>query len=152
VCRKNPNLKVCWELVSTPASGGVAHMLTATEHHFLTLPALAYFLAPFHPQYLMTPNSTLMTPYSGAPSLPSALAVPLLPWTATPTGVMPGGSSVGVSGAYALPSTDGREHGDVVTGTILVDSFDAHTLLTLALVSHLSRMPLLLVLVFLGKR
>jgi hypothetical protein len=42
---------------------------------------------------------------------------------------MPGGSSfVGISGAYALPSTDGRDHGGVVTGTILFDSFDAHTL------------------------
>jgi hypothetical protein len=25
-------------------------------------------------------------------------------------------------------ATDGRDHGDVVTGTISVDSFDAHTL------------------------
>jgi hypothetical protein len=42
---------------------------------------------------------------------------------------MPSGSSiVGVSRAYALPSMDGRDHGDVVTGTISVDSFDAHTL------------------------
>jgi hypothetical protein len=63
VCRKNPNLKVHWELVSTPASGGVAHMLTAIEQHFSTPPALPYLLAPFHPQYLTTPNSTLMAPY-----------------------------------------------------------------------------------------
>jgi hypothetical protein len=41
VCRKNPNSKARWELVSTPASGGAAHMLTATEQHFLTLPALS---------------------------------------------------------------------------------------------------------------
>jgi hypothetical protein len=41
---------------------------------------------------------------------------------------MLGGSSVGVSRAYALPSTDARERGDVVSGTISVDSFDAHTL------------------------
>jgi hypothetical protein len=40
---------------------------------------------------------------------------------------MPGGSSVGVSATYALPSIDGKEHGDVLTGTISVDSFDAHT-------------------------
>jgi hypothetical protein len=34
---------------------------------------------------------------------PSAPTVSLLPWTTTPTGVMPGGSSaVGVFGAYAL--------------------------------------------------
>jgi hypothetical protein len=41
---------------------------------------------------------------------------------------MHGGSFVGVSGAYALPSSDGRERGDVVTRTISVDSFDAYTL------------------------
>jgi hypothetical protein len=69
-----------------------------------------------------------MAPYSGAPHLPSAPAVSLLPWTATPTGAMPGGSFVGVSGAHALPSSDGRERGDVVIGTISVDSFDAYTL------------------------
>jgi hypothetical protein len=93
-----------------------------------------------------------MAPYSGAPRLPSAPAVPSLPWTATPTSAMHGGSSVGVSGAYALPSSDGRERGDVVTCTISIDSFDAYTLLTLTLVSRLSQMPLLLVLVFLGRR
>ena len=128
MCRKNPNSKVRWELVSTPASGGAAHMLTASEQHFSTPPVLPYLPAPFHPQYVTTPNSTLMAPYSGAPRLPSAPAVSSLPWTATPTGAMHGGSSVGVSGAYALPSLDGRERGDVVTGTISVDSFDAHTL------------------------
>jgi hypothetical protein len=76
----------------------------------------------------MAPNSTLMAPYSGAPRLPSAPAVSSLPWTATPIGAMRGSSSVGVSGAYALPSSDGRERRDVVTGTISVDSFDAYTL------------------------
>jgi hypothetical protein len=35
---------------------------------------------------------------------------------------------VGISGAYVLPAADGREQGDVVTGTILVDSFAAHAL------------------------
>jgi hypothetical protein len=37
-------------------------------------------------------------------------------------------SSIGVSGAYALPSMDGRDHGDVVISTIVVDSFDVHSL------------------------
>jgi hypothetical protein len=70
-----------------------------------------------------------MAPYSGAPRPPSGPVVSSLPWTATLTNAMPGGSSfVGISGAYALPSTDGRDHGGVVTGTILFDSFDAHTL------------------------
>ena len=27
-----------------------------------------------------------------------------------------------------MPSTDGRDRGDVITGTISVDSFDAHAL------------------------
>jgi hypothetical protein len=128
VCRKNPNSKVHWELVSTLASGGAAHMLTASKQHFSTPPALPYLHAPFHPQYITAPNSTLMAPYSRAPLLPSAPVVLSLPWTATPTGATHGGSSVGVSGAYALPSLDGRERGDVVTGTISVDSFDAYTL------------------------
>jgi hypothetical protein len=128
VCRKNPNSKVCWELVSTPASCCAAHMLTTTQQHFLTPPALPYLPVLFHPQYITAPNSTLMALYSGAARLPSTPAVPSLPWTATPTGAMPAGSSVGVSGAYALPSSDGRERGDVVTGTISVDSLDAHTL------------------------
>jgi hypothetical protein len=129
VCRKNPNSKVHWELVSTLASGGAAQIWTDIGIHFLTSHALPYLPAPFHPQYLMTHNSTPMTPYFRAPHLPSRPAMPSLPWTTTPTGAMPGGSSsVGVSGAYALPSTDGRDRGDVVTGTISVDSFDAHTL------------------------
>jgi hypothetical protein len=72
---------------------------------------------PFQSLYLTTPNSTPMTPYSEPLRLPSALAVLSLPWTATPTGAMPGGySSVSFSRAYALPSTNGRDHGDVVTG------------------------------------
>jgi hypothetical protein len=42
---------------------------------------------------------------------------------------MPSGSSFfGVFRAYAMPSIDGRDHGDVVTCTISFDSFDAHAL------------------------
>ena len=70
-----------------------------------------------------------------APSTPStpqlgALRLPLLvaPWVSTPTGFTPGGSSVGVPGAYALPSTNGGDRGDMVIGIISVDSFDAHVL------------------------
>jgi hypothetical protein len=36
-----------------------------------------------------------------------------------------------------LPAADGREQGDVVIGTISVDSFVAHALLTLELAIHL---------------
>jgi hypothetical protein len=55
---------------------------------------------------------------------------------------------MGVSGAYVLPSADGRDQGDVVTGMVLVDSFDAHALLTLALVFCLFRRILCRVLVY----
>ena len=37
-------------------------------------------------------------------------------------------SSAGISGAYVLPATDGRDQGDVVTGMISIDSFVAHAL------------------------
>jgi hypothetical protein len=90
VCRKNSNSKVRWQLVSTPTSSGVAHMLTDTGLHFLTSPALPYAPATFHHQYLMTPNSTPMTPYSGAPRMASGPTVSSLPWTVTSTGVMLG--------------------------------------------------------------
>jgi hypothetical protein len=79
VCRKNPNSKVRWELMSTLASGGAAHMLTDAGPHFSTSPAWPYFPAPFHPQYLTTPNSTPMTPNSGALLLPYGPTVPSLP-------------------------------------------------------------------------
>jgi hypothetical protein len=46
-------LKVHSMLVSTPAFGGGAHMLTALEQHFSTPPALPYLPALFHPQYVM---------------------------------------------------------------------------------------------------
>jgi hypothetical protein len=35
---------------------------------------------------------------------------------------------MGVPGAYVLPSAEDRDHGDVVTGTVSVDSFNAHAL------------------------
>jgi hypothetical protein len=77
------------------------------------------------PQYLAAP-----TPAPTAP-VPSQFGAPRLPHPATPWGssinFTPGASSsMGVSGAYVLPSTDGRDQGDVVTGTVSVDSFDAH--------------------------
>ena len=66
-------------------------------------------------------------------SIPLQFGAPLLPhsstqWTSS-INFTPGASaSAGISRAYALPSTDGREKGDVVTGTISVDSFLAHAL------------------------
>jgi hypothetical protein len=47
-----------------------------------------------------------------------------------------------------LPAADGREQGDVVTGTISVDSFAAHALLTLALAIRLFQRILCRELVF----
>jgi len=38
------------------------------------------------------------------------------------------GASTSAPGAYSMPSTNDRDRGDVVTGTILVDSVDAHAL------------------------
>jgi hypothetical protein len=51
------------------------------------------------------------------------------PWGSSSINFTPGASSfAGVPRAYVLPSTDDRDHGDVVTGTVLVDSFDAHAI------------------------
>ena len=53
--------------------------------------------------------------------------MPSIPWASTPNGFIPGASSsLSVLEAYAMPPTDGRNHGNVVTGTILVDSFESH--------------------------
>ena len=79
-------------------------------------------------------------PQPGAFRQPQATVplVPLMPW-GTPSGHNPGSSSTGVLRMYSMPSTDDRERGDVVTGIISVDSFDASVLSTLALASHLSQ-------------
>ena len=49
-------------------------------------------------------------------------------WTPTPSGIPRPPTSGSVQGAYAMPSTDARDRGDVVTGTISVNSFDAYVL------------------------
>jgi hypothetical protein len=79
------------------------------------------------PQYLAAP-----TPAPTAP-VPSQFGAPRLPHPATLWGssvnfTQGASSSMSVSGAYVLPSADGREQGDVVTCTVSVDSFDAHAL------------------------
>jgi hypothetical protein len=79
------------------------------------------------PQYLATPTPAPTAPVPsqfGAPRLPH----PATPWDSSVTFTPGASSSAGVSGAYVLPSVDGREEGDVVTGTVLVDSFVAHAL------------------------
>jgi hypothetical protein len=44
------------------------------------------------------------------------------------TGFSGPSSSTGIPGAYALPSTSAAHRGDVVTGTVSIDSFDAFIL------------------------
>jgi hypothetical protein len=80
-------------------------------------------------------SSVLGSAYSHtAVPLPPQFGAPRLPQPATPWGsssvnfTLGASSSMGVPGAYVQPSADGRDHGDVITGTISVDSFDAHAL------------------------
>jgi hypothetical protein len=65
-----------------------------------------------------------MSSQLGAPCLPH----PTAQWGSFVNFTLGASSSAGISGAYVLPSVDGREQGDVVTGTISVDSFVAHAL------------------------
>jgi hypothetical protein len=79
------------------------------------------------PQYLATPTPAQTTPMSsqlGAPRLPH----PAAQWGSSVNFTPRASSSAGISGAYVLPAADGREQGDMVTGTISVDSFVAHVL------------------------
>jgi hypothetical protein len=79
------------------------------------------------PQYLVAPTPAPTTPVPsqfGAPRLPH----PTTPWGSSVNFTLGASSSVGISGAFVLPSADGREQGDVVTGTVSVDSFVAHAL------------------------
>ncbi|TKW01529.1 hypothetical protein SEVIR_8G187033v4 [Setaria viridis] len=133
VCRKNPEAKLNWELVSSSAPNGAFHMMAAASStpHLPTPPPQQYLPAPT-PQYL----ATLVTP-SAAPTLQTGAywmphatpSAPMVPWAPTPTGPTLGASSSsGVPGAYVMPTTNARDRGDVVTGIISVDSYDAHAL------------------------
>jgi hypothetical protein len=78
-------------------------------------------------QYLAAPTPAPTTPMPsqfGAPRLPHLVAQ----WGSSVNFTPGASSSTGISGAYVLPATDGREQGDMVTGTISVDSFVAHAL------------------------
>jgi hypothetical protein len=69
------------------------------------------------PQYLAAPTPSPTTPMSsqfGAPRLPH----PAAQWGSSVNFTPGASSSAGISGAYVLPAADGREKGDVVTGTI----------------------------------
>jgi hypothetical protein len=79
------------------------------------------------PQYLAAPTPTPTTPMPsqfGAPRLPH----PAAQWGSSVNFTPGASSSVGISEAYVLPAADGREQGDVMTGTISVDLFVTHAL------------------------
>jgi hypothetical protein len=79
------------------------------------------------PQYLAAPTPALTTPMPsqfGAPRLPH----PMTQWGSSVNFTAGASSSAVISRAYVLPSADGREQGDVVTGMISVDLFVAHAL------------------------
>jgi hypothetical protein len=82
---------------------------------------------PGFSQFLAAPTTALTAPVPpqfGAPRLPH----PTTPWGSSINYTPGASSSAGVFGAYVLPSVDGRDQGDVVTGTVSVDSFDAQAL------------------------
>jgi hypothetical protein len=54
--------------------------------------------------------------------------IPSTTLTPSSTGFSGPSSSTGIPGAYALPSAIAAHHGDVVTGTVSIDSFDAFIL------------------------
>jgi hypothetical protein len=136
VCRRNPNGKLRWEPVTSSSSQGTVNMMSSAEQQFLVPLPLQQFYVPRtsqfvlvqgFPQYLAAPTPTLTTPMPsqfGAPRLPH----PVAQWGSSVNFTPGASSSAGVSGAYVLPAADGREQGDVVTGTIPVDSFVVHAL------------------------
>jgi hypothetical protein len=60
----------------------------------------------------------------GAPRL----SHPAAQWGSSVNFTLGASSSAGIPRAYVLPTVDGREQGEVVTGTVSVDSFVAHAL------------------------
>jgi hypothetical protein len=54
--------------------------------------------------------------------------IPSATLTPSSTGFSRPSSSTSIPGAYALPSASVAHHGDVVTGTVSIDSFDAFIL------------------------
>jgi hypothetical protein len=93
-----------------------------------------YLHAPPSQQILPLPTvaSTPCSSHASAPGrayclyggpIPSAILTPSM------TGYSGPSSSTGIPGAYALPSANAASHGDVVSGTVSIDSFDAFILL-----------------------
>jgi hypothetical protein len=136
VCRRNSNGKLRWEPVTSSFSQGTINKMSSAEQQFSVPLPLQQFYVPRtsqfvsmqgFPQYLAAPTLTPTTPMSsqfGAPHLPHQSAQ----WGSSVNFTLGASSSSGISGAYVLPAAYGREQGDVVTGTISVDSFVAHAL------------------------
>jgi hypothetical protein len=136
VCRRNPNGKLRWEPVTSSSSEGTVNMMSSAEQQFLVplppqqfyVPGTSQFM-PMQgfPQYLAAPTPAPTTPMPsqfGAPRLPH----PSAQWGSSVNFMSGASSYAGIFGAYVLPAADGREQGDVVIGTISVDSFVAHAL------------------------
>jgi hypothetical protein len=156
VCRRNPNGKLRWEPVTSSSSQGTINMMSSAEQQFsdplpsqqLYVPGISQFV-PMQgfPQYQAAPTPAPSTPISsqfGAPRLPH----PVAQWGSSVNFTLGASSFVGISRAYVLPTADGREQGDVVTGTISVDSFAAHALFDSGLAIRLFRRILCRGLVF----
>jgi hypothetical protein len=136
VCNRNPNGKLRWEPVTSSSSQGTVNMMSSAEQQFLVpLPPQQFYVpgtsqfVPMQgfPQYLAVPTPAPTTPMSsqfGALRLPH----PAAQWGSS-VNFTPGASSfAGISRAYVLFAADGKEQGEVVTGTVSVDSFVAHAL------------------------
>jgi hypothetical protein len=154
VCRKNPNSKLIWEPMvnSSSRQRGNAHMMTGAPSgiQYSTFPTQQLLHVPLVQQYLPAPPTQ---PYLPAPPsrqilpLPAVASTPGSSHASAPGGAyylyggpipsttltssigFPGPSSLtGIPGAYAFPSASAAHRGDVVTGTVSIDSFDAFIL------------------------
>jgi hypothetical protein len=127
VCRRNPNGKLRWEPVTSSSSQSTVNMMSSAEQQFY-VPRTSQFVAmQGFPQYLAAPTPAPTTPMSsqlGAPRLPH----PTAQWGSSINFTPGASSSAGIFEAYVLPSADGNEQGDVMIGTISIDSFVAHAL------------------------
>jgi hypothetical protein len=144
--QKEPNSKLIWEPVVNSSSGqrGNAHMMTGAPSgiQYNTFSAQQYLPAPPMQQYLPTPPSQQILPLPVvASTLDSSHAFapggayclyggPIPSATLTPSSTRFSGpsSSTGILRAYALPSASAAHSGDVVIGTVSIDSFDAFIL------------------------
>jgi hypothetical protein len=79
------------------------------------------------PAVASTPGSSHASAHGGAYYLYGG-SIPSTTLTPTSTGFSGPSSSTGIPGAYALPSASAAHRGDVVTGTVSIDSFDAFIL------------------------